>query len=132
MGAQYKLIRRLISLAACLAIGWMTSAPNASAQSQNPPVFQLEIFPNEHDRPAIDDIEFDVRMGIRTFKIDVNSIFPWICEGAIHNVYADGRALASSGNTWYLRNNFNVYSATVRYYVPSNKGYCSFIIRGYQ
>jgi hypothetical protein len=115
-----------------IVLGFTGMSYVATAQGPLVPVFQKEVFPNTHDRPAIDEIEFEVKKGVRYFTIDVNSNFPWICEGEIHNVYADDDALASHGNTWYVRRSFNVHNVVLRYYVPSNHGYCSFIVKAYQ
>ena len=108
------------------------SYASATAQDKVPPVFQIEVFPKSHASATIDEVEFEVKKGVRYFKIDINSIFPWICEAEIQNVYADDEALSNSGNTWFVHRNFNIYNVAIRYYVPSNKGYCSFIVKGYQ
>jgi len=124
-----------LTMTLMMLIGTFAAGGNAASAASAPgkvPVFQIEVFPHTHDRPAVDEIEFEVKKGVRYFTIDVNSIFPWICEGEIQNVYADDVALASNGNTWYVRNNFNIYDVVIRYYVPSNHGYCSFIVKAFQ
>ena len=125
-------LNRGVRTLATLAAGLCILSGSLTAQTNKVPVFQKEVFPKTHDSFAVDEIEFEVKKGVRYFTIEVNSIFPWICQGEIQNVYADDTNLASNGNTWFVRGNLNVYSVAIRYYVPSNRGYCSFFVKAFQ